>query len=178
MDAGGDSATVGEAGGLESGGNETGGAETGAKEGGGLEAGSGEAGASDTGMAVEGGGPGTSCGPGLVCTGTGGQQGTVCCVDDMAAPTYQCAGSDCGCSTQLECSSDADCMGNQCCIDKKADGGCTVGHFVASCRVACLTAAHMCDPAQAASACLVPLSCSPDTSNVGLPAGAGFGICK
>jgi hypothetical protein len=178
MDAGGDSATIGEAGGLEAGGNETGGLETGAKEGGGPEAGSGEAGASDTGMAVEGGGPGTSCGPGLVCTGTGGQQGTVCCVDDTAAPTYQCAGSDCGCSTQLECSSDADCMGNQCCIDKKADGGCTGGHFVASCRVACLTAAHMCDPSQAASACLVPLSCSPDTSNVGLPAGAGFGICK
>ena len=162
----------------EGGGQEAGGTETGGSEGGGAETGSVEAGGGDTGPSVEGGGPGTYCGPALVCTGTGGQQGTVCCVAKVA-PMYQCAGSDCGCDTQLDCSSDADCQGNQCCIDtQKVDGGCSTGHFVATCRVACLTAAHMCDPAKQPSQCRTNQSCSPDASSVGLPAGSGFGICN
>jgi hypothetical protein len=180
IDGGGgaDSVALGEGGGPEAGGGDTGGGETGGPEGGGLEAGGGEAGASDTGTPAEGGSPGTSCGPGLVCNGMGGQQGTICCVDDTSTPSYACAGSDCGCATQLACASDADCKGAVCCIDKKTDAGCGGGHFVSSCRATCLTATHMCDPAQAASACLIPLTCSPDTSTVDLPAGAGFGICK
>ena len=178
-----DSAATKESGSPEAGGSETGGAdtgvvETGGSEGGGAETGSVEAGGADTAPPVEAGGPGTYCGPGLVCTGTGGQQGTVCCVADQNTPSYQCASADCGCDTQLDCSSDDDCPASRCCIDKQTDVGCSSGHYVASCRLACLTAAHMCNPAKQQPQCQAAQSCSTDTSGVALPAGAGFGVCN
>jgi len=132
---------------------------------------------------VEGGpgeaGPvGTFCGAGPVCTGTGGQQGTVCCVTNGNPPSYACAGAECGCATQLDCSSDTDCTGSlRCCIANRNDVACTAGHFVARCQATCPTGErHMCTPGAPAGTCLGP--CSGDTTNVGLPAGAGFGVCN
>ncbi len=64
------------------------------------------------------GGRGTYCGPALTCTGSGGQQGTICC---LAPPTgAACASESCGCNAeQLECSRDGDCGGADsiCCLN-------------------------------------------------------------
>lgn len=121
---------------------------------------------------------GTYCGPGLVCTGADMQQGTICCVAGDNPPSYQCAGAECGCATQLACSSDAECgVGTHCCIDNRKDTACSNGHWVARCQAVCL-GDQLCDPTGPGTQCLAMKACSPDASNVGLPANAGFGVCN
>jgi hypothetical protein len=122
--------------------------------------------------------------PPMVAVACGGTQCSgdtpVCCASSQ--PT-SCAHVDCGCGTQLECSRDADCAGltRVCCIDLRMDAPCPAGHFVARCAVACVNGSmQLCNPALLRPTCLNG-SCSSDSgdlSNVGLPAAAGFGVCK
>lgn len=154
-------------------------ADAGATKTDGGSSGSGSGGASEAG--TEGGVPvpsGTYCGPNLVCTGSGMQQGTVCCVSGDNPPSYECAGAQCGCATQLDCSSDAECgLGTHCCIDDRKDTACSTGHWIARCQAVCL-AEQLCDPAGPPAQCLAMKSCTSDASNVGLPSNAGFGVCQ
>jgi hypothetical protein len=57
------------------------------------------------------------------------------------------------------------------------DQTCLSGHYVASCQVSCPTTAHLCNPSAQFSQCMNTQTCS-DPSSVGLPAGAGFGLCQ
>lgn len=126
-------------------------------------------------------GGGTQCGPTLLCTGTGGQQGTICCVgSSMGSPQYQCAGASCGCDTQLECTSNADCGGSTpiCCIRQSAVANCGGGHFVAKCSADCANGGiQACDPNAAQPTCASGQQCVTDATCVGLPPSQGFGVC-
>ena len=114
----------------------------------------------------------------MMCTGMGGQQGTVCCVSSGSATAYQCASVSCGCATQLDCSSDAECGGLRCCMRNETDSGCAAGHWVGRCATDCVGGSHMCVPGAGSGQCLPTQSCSMDTTSVGLPTQSGFGICK
>lgn len=128
------------------------------------------------------GGGGTQCGPGLLCTGTGGQQGTICCVGGATtgSPQYQCAGALCGCDTQIECASNADCGGSTptCCIRQRVDTGCSGGHIVAMCSADCANGGQQaCDPNASQTTCANGQQCASDPTCVGLPPSQGFGVC-
>jgi hypothetical protein len=136
-----------------------------------------DGGASDVGVSVDAGSADGAVGtPGVSCGGTTCLAPTpVCC----AGSPLGCAHLECGCETQLECAKDSECSGaTRCCIDIRQDAACGAGHFVARCAIACLNGGkQLCNPG---SRCLNgPCSTdSGDLSNVGLPAGAGFGVCK
>jgi hypothetical protein len=167
--------SVSEAGGEGGGGPGEGGGTVdggGAKEGGALEAGAGEAS-----PPVEAGVTGTYCGPQLRCTGDGGQQGTICCVENVTPPGYACAGLACACETQLACSDDTQCPGQKCCIDQRIDAVCATGHYVSHCSDVCV-GTHMCNPAGPSTQCAQTQTCSGNGTAVDLPAGQGFGICQ
>ncbi|HEX8796900.1 MAG TPA: hypothetical protein VF765_38375 [Polyangiaceae bacterium] len=144
----------------------------------GSEGGRSDAAGVEAGPPLEAGPVGTYCGPDIVCTGTGMQQGSVCCITSNNPPAYGCAGANCGCDTQLDCSSDAECGALRCCIRNATDSACSGGHWVARCAADCVGGFHMCVPGAGAMQCLVGQSCSMDTSNAGLPPQSGFGICK
>jgi hypothetical protein len=129
----------------------------------------------------------TYCGAMLECTGTGGQQGTVCCIAGAtASPTYGCATAGCACSdTQLDCAYESDCPGQHCCIGKQidADAGCPTGHYVAGCQATCGSGfKQLCDPKSLTPGCGGLLkACAQGgtfTVPVGLPPDSGFGVCK
>jgi hypothetical protein len=110
-------------------------------------------------------------------------QSQTCCTMVSAPNSSNCTGGACGCSTQLDCWSDANCAGAMtvCCIGSRTDTQCGSSHFVAQCRVACLTGeSRLCDPNASHCASLKP-ACSVDSGdlqNVGLPPGQGYGVCK
>lgn len=172
-----------EEGGAEGGGGDGGakGKDSGGKDGSAADATSKDTGVSDTGAKDGAGrdapaGPPTYCGPGLICSGSGTQQGNICCVSGGSSPKYACAAEECGCATQLDCDRPGDCAGQVCCIRLVMDSTCSSGHFVASCESKCEGGRVMCDP-RGIKGCGAA-SCSGDTSSVGLPSGAGFGICR
>jgi hypothetical protein len=116
---------------------------------------------------------GVACG-GSTCSGTT----PVCCAG--ASPT--CAHQECGCETQLECASEKNCpiTAPFCCIDNRSDLTCSAGHFISRCAPACLNGSNrLCSPAAVASCGTGVCTTDPgDLSGVGLPANAGFGVCK
>jgi hypothetical protein len=135
-----------------------------------------EGGGGEASPPVEAGLSGTYCGPQLRCTGTGSQQGTLCCVENITPPGYACAATHCACETQLGCSDDTGCPGQKCCIAQRVEGTCATGHYVSYCGTVCDT--HMCNPAGPSTQCGPPQACSGNGTAVGLPAGQGFGICQ
>lgn len=163
------------------GGSSDGGGQSGSSSGGGGDGGSRlDAGGDSNPPPTEAGEPpGTYCGPDLECSGTGMQQGKVCCVTDGNPPAYACAGAECGCATQLDCARDDECgTAMRCCIFNRMDSSCPAGHYVASCAADCVGGAHLCVPGGGPAQCIATQACSPDTTSVGLPLQAGFGVCK
>jgi hypothetical protein len=158
----------------------------------GSSSGSASGGSLDGGAAADGagieGGPAcgttpTRCGS-MTCNGTGGQQGDVCCINASGGvtPSFACAACSCGCETQLECARSAECPLAQVCCATAAPCGAGSTHFVAKCqdRASCTAASGkvLCNPGGVTSPECGVGTCSPDTSNVGIPADAGYGACK